>query len=107
MDLQDRAFDQREGEIDTLILGDSPAQDIDHRLTPGTFHMAPPGESVIASYYRLRHITDRRPRRLERVVLSVGVHSLVETQRARQNESYWARRIDYRELADGWSIRCR
>jgi hypothetical protein len=99
MDLQDQALDERIDEIDTLIMGDSHAQDLDYRLTPRTFHIASPSESVIESYYRLRHITDRKPKRLERVVLSVGLHSFLETKQVRQNASYWARRIDYLELA--------
>lgn len=108
MDLQDRALERRRDEIGTLVLGDSHAQGIHYALVDDALHIASPGESVIHSYYRLRRILEDRPARLHRIVLSIGVHSLLETKRSMTEVAYWARVVDFRELAarsdDPWPM---
>jgi hypothetical protein len=99
MDLQDRSVEAHLSEIGTLVMGDSHAQGIHYALTDDTLHIASPGESVIQTYYRLRHILEQHPPRLTRIVLSVGVHSLLETKRIMWNVAYWARVVDFAELA--------
>lgn len=109
VDIQDRALNERIDEIDTLIMGDSHAAAIDYRLTPGTFNMSTPAESIIQTYYRLRGILDREPARLERVLYSVGLHTFMEGKHQdREDPHYWVRHVDFFELAermpDPWPV---
>lgn len=99
MDLQDRAVAEQLPRIGTLVMGDSHAQGIHYALTEDTLHIASPGESVIETYYRLRRILEQHPPRLHRVVLSIGVHSLLETKRSIRSALYWSQVIDFADLA--------
>lgn len=107
MDLQDRAVDAQLGTLRTLVVGDSHAQGIHYAVLPDTLHIASPGESVIQTYYRVRRILERDPPRIERVVVSLGVHSLVGTKWSIQEPQYWVKVVDYPELVrrapDPWA----
>jgi len=86
--------------LEWLILGDSHAKcGIDPRLLPAAFNLATLGSHYHHSYYRLQHFLEREGGSARFVILPMDTHSLAWQRERMEDGAYWARYLDYPQLA--------
>ncbi len=95
-------YESYEGNIDTLILGDSHAQKaVDTEIIKDSFNYATSGEIFFQSYYKFKSIIDSERHQIKNLILPLDLHNFTSARAEEQeNLYYWKKFIDIKELAE-------